>query len=76
MEKHVDDRSHDEWSRAAYIAATALTIASNGKKQYKVSDLVKHPSVIREEERKRKKIELDNDALRQIASDKGLNPNF
>ena len=76
VEKHVDDRSHDEWLRAAYIAATALTIASGGKKQYKASDLVEHPAKAREKEKKKKQLELDNDALRKIALDKGLNPNF
>lgn len=66
----VGDKNYDDWARAAYIAIAA----SSSKK--KVADLIgEHPQKKRQREAK-KQVTLDYDALRKIALDKGLNPNF
>ena len=49
--------------------------AASSRTKKRLTELIgEHPSKKREKERK--KVEIDRDALRQIALDKGLNPNF
>jgi hypothetical protein len=71
----VENRNYDEWARAAYISANILN-ANSGKKgkKYTVDDLIKNPRKEREKKAKQKRIEADNDTLRQLALDKGLKP--